>query len=182
MKQKQLFWVMAGMVFFAALTRVVLYHFHIYFSPVIAMALFGGSCLTDKKYSFALPLLAMFFSDLMFELFFVAPGFWGWGQLVNYAALLFITVLGFSLKKLSIPNVAAASVASSFIFFLVSNSGVWAFDSTTYARDFSGWLDCLVMGLPFLKNGLIADLFYSAVFFGGYAFFSSRITSAVSGR
>jgi hypothetical protein len=178
MKQKQMVWVMIGLVLFAALSRVVLYPLHIYFSPVIAMALFGGACFTDKKYSFALPLLAMFFSDLMFEFFFVAPGFWGWGQLVNYAALLLVTFLGFALKKLSLLNIAAASVASSLIFFLVSNTGVWIFDTTTYARDLSGWIDCLVMGIPFLKNGLIADLSYATVLFGGYSLVTSRVVNA----
>lgn len=168
-------WVMAGLILFAALSRVVLYPLHIYFSPVIAMALFGGSCFANKKYSFALPLLAMFFSDLMFEFFFVAPGFWGWGQIVNYAALLLVTLLGFSLRKLSILNVASASVASSLIFFLVSNSGVWLFDHSVYARDFSGWVNCLAMGIPFLKNGLMADLFYSSLLFGIYSLVADRV-------
>lgn len=172
-------WVMAGLIIFAALSRVVMYPLHIYFSPVIAMALFGGSCFADKKYSFALPLLAMFFADLMFEFFFVAPGFWGWGQLVNYAALLLVTLLGFSLRKLSVLNVIAASAASSLIFFLVSNSGVWLFDKGTYAKDVYGWLDCLAMGIPFLKNGLIADFFYSSVFFGGYSILAARVFKTV---
>jgi hypothetical protein len=154
------------MVIAAALSRLAFYPLN--FSPVIAMALFSGAVVKDKKLAFILPLFAMFLSDILFEVTNIADGFWGWGQLVGYGIFALITIFGFSLKKISVLNVAAFSIASSLIFFLLSNSSVWVFDTNTYGRSFQGFMTCLAAGIPFLKNNLAADLVYSAVFFGGY--------------
>ena len=154
------------MILAAALSRIAFYPLN--FSPVLAMALFGGAVIKDKKIAFALPLLAMFISDVLFEVTNIAPGFWGWGQLVGYGIFALITVFGFQLKKINVFNVAGFSIASSCIFFLLSNTSVWIFDTTSYAQNFGGWINCLAAGIPFLKNGLAADLVYSAVFFGGF--------------
>ncbi len=155
-----------AMILAGALSRLAF--FPINFSPVISMALFGGAVIKDKKLAFALPLLAMFISDILFELTNIAPGFWGWGQLISYSILALITIFGFRLKKLSLFNVAGFSIASSLIFFFLSNSSVWALSNNYYTPNFTGWVECMAAGIPFLKNGLIADLVYSAVFFGGY--------------
>jgi hypothetical protein len=157
------------MILAAAFLRVILYSYNIYFSPVIAMALFAGAVVKEKKFAFALPLLAMFVSDLLFEVLSIDAGFWGWSQLVNYGALILITLLGFTLKKTSALNVASYSIFSTLIFFLISNSAVWALDNTTYANDFSGLVDSIAAGIPFLRNNLFADLFYCTVLFGGKA-------------
>jgi hypothetical protein len=167
MKQNTTMFIIAVvMIITAALSRIAFYPLN--FSPVIAMALFGGAIIKDKKLAFALPLFAMFLSDVIFEVTNIAPGFWGWGQLVGYGILALITIFGFNLKKINIGYVTGFSIASSLIFFFLSNTSVWIFDTTTYAQNFSGWINCLAAGIPFLKNGLAADLVYSALFFGGY--------------
>ncbi|MEO6894437.1 MAG: DUF6580 family putative transport protein, partial [Ginsengibacter sp.] len=58
------------------------------FAPMIAMAIFGGAVIKDKKFAFLLPLLAMFVSDGLYQLLFIngvgnIPGFYD-GQLTNY--------------------------------------------------------------------------------------------------
>lgn len=167
MKQnKQLVLLAVVMVIVAALSRIAFYPLN--YSPVIAMALFGGSVIRDKKLAFALPLFAMLLSDVLFEITNIAPGFWGWGQVIGYGIFALITVLGFALKKISILNVAGFSVASSLIFFFLSNSSVWLFASSAYARSVDGWMSCLAAGIPFLQNGILTDLVYSGVFFGGF--------------
>jgi hypothetical protein len=167
MKQNTMMFLIAAVIILAAaLSRIAFYPLN--FSPVIAMALFGGAVIKDKKLAFALPLLAMFLSDLIFEVTNIATGFWGWGQLVGYGILALITVFGFNLKKINVHNVTGFSIASSLIFFLLSNTSVWIFDTTTYAQNFGGWVNCLAAGIPFLKNGLAADLVYSSLFFGGF--------------
>ena len=168
MNRRSILWVSIVLVVFAALTRILLYPNN--FSPIIALALFSGACLPDKRYSFALPLMAMFVSDILFEVLNIAPGFWGSGQVVNYLILLVVTLFGTSIKKISFLPVATATLTSSFIFFLLSNSSVWIFDHSYYTPSFSGWLDCIIAGIPFLKNGIFADLFYAAIFFGSYYF------------
>lgn len=166
MNQKQMIWVMVALVMFTALTRVMLYPFN--FSPVIALALFGGACIPDRKLGFLLPVLSMFVADLIFELFNIAPGFWGWNQLIHYALFVVIALVGTRISKPAPLRVMGASVISSLLFFFVSNSLVWMLDNSTYPGNFSGWMACLTAGLPFLKNGMLADLLYSGLFFGGY--------------
>ena len=131
------------------------------------MALFSGAIVKDKKYAFILPLAAMLLSDIMFEVFNIAPGFWGVGQVVNYCILAGITVLGFSIKKPGVLKVAGYSLASSLIFFLLSNASVWLF-GTYYPNTFAGLTQSIAAGIPFLKTGIVTDLVYCTVLFGGY--------------
>ncbi len=117
-----------------------------------------------------MPLMAMFVSDLMLEVFNIAPGFYGYGQIGNYASLLLVTVLGFSMKKTSPLRVAGYSVASTLLFFFLSNTNCFFFDTfNTYGTGFQGWATCLAAGIPFVKNGLAIDLGFSVLLFGTYS-------------
>ena len=159
----------ALLIIIAALSRVFLYPHN--FSPIIGMAIFAGAVIKDRRLAFALPLLAMFLSDVLFEVFNIAPGFWGWGQLVGYGILALITVIAFSMKKINVLTIAGYSVGSSLLFFLLSNSAFFVFDNPIYhlyPQNFSGYIGSLVGGLPFLRTGVVADLVYSCVLFGTY--------------
>lgn len=169
-KETKTSFIIAGLLITAAaLSRVVLYPYN--FSPIIGMAIFAGAVIKDRKLAFALPLFAMFLSDLMFELFNIAPGFWGWGQLVGYGILALITVIAFSMKKINVLSVAGYSVGASLLFFFLSNSSFFVFDNPVYhlyAQNFNGYIASLVAGIPFLKTGIVADLVYSSLLFGTY--------------
>jgi hypothetical protein len=162
----------------AAFSRLILYPFN--YSPIIGMALFGGSVISNKRLAFALPLIAMFLSDVLFEAFKIAPGFWGWGQLLHYGIYALITVMGFGLKRINVLNVAGFSIAASIVFFLLSNSVFFLTDNPIYhlyPNNAAGYVDCLIGGLPFLKNGLLTDLVYSSLLFGGYYLMEKRVFS-----
>ncbi len=157
------------LIVIAALSRVILYPHN--FSPIIGMAIFSGAVIKDRRLAFALPILSMFLSDVIFEVSGIADGFWGWGQLVGYGILALITVIAFSMKKINVLSVAGYSIGSSLLFFFLSNSAFFVFDNPiyhTYTQDFKGYIDTLIGGLPFLKTGVIADLAYSTVLFGTY--------------
>jgi hypothetical protein len=157
------------LIVIAALSRVILYPHN--FSPIIGMAIFAGAVIKDKRLAFALPILAMFLSDVIFQVSDIADGFWGWGQLVGYAILALITVIAFSMKKINVLSIAGYSIGSSLLFFFLSNSAFFIFDNPIYhlyPQNFSGYIASLAGGLPFLKNGVIADLVYSTVLFGTY--------------
>lgn len=159
----------ALLIIIAALSRVIMYPHN--FSPVIGMAIFAGAVIKDRRLAFALPLLAMFLSDVLFEAFNIAPGFWGWGQLVGYGILALITLIAFSMKKINVFTVAGYSIGSSLLFFFLSNSAFFIFDNPVYhlyPENLSGYIASLVGGLPFLKTGIIADLVYSTILFGTY--------------
>ena len=169
-KQKTFGLIIAAiLVLAAAISRVIMYPDN--FSPIIGMAIFSGAILQDKRLAFALPLFAMFLSDIMFEAFNIAPGFWGWGQLVGYVILALITIIAFNLKKISVRNIFAYSIMSSFLFYLLPNLSFFLIDNPvyhTYTQDTNGFIQCYVQALPFLRTSLVADLVYSGILFGAY--------------
>ncbi len=171
MKQRNLNYIISGvLILFAAILKVAT--FPNSFNPIIAISLFSGVIIKDKKFAFAIPLLAMFTSDIMLEVFNITSGFYGMSQVGNYASLLFITVLGFTMKKSSIVHIGGYTILSSIIFFFLSNTNCFFFDNANYyGSGISGWTNCLIAGIPFVKNGMITDLFFSAVLFGSYILF-----------
>ena len=169
--KKSRFWIIpATLILAAAFSRLLPHPYN--FSPVAAMALLGGAVMKDKKLAFLLPLGALLLSDLCFSLFTSTSGFYGFSQLINYAAFALIVGLGMLLiKKIKLRNVVVASLSASVLFFLLSNFGVWAVAGgvAPYTADGAGLLNTYVLGIPFLGNTLIGDLCYSGVLFGAYA-------------
>ena len=147
-----------GMIIAAAFIRLLPHPPN--FTPIFAMALFGGAYLSNKKMAFILPLAAMLISDLFI-------GFHSF-MLVVYGSIALITALGFLLKNRVRPStVIGASLLGSLIFYLISNFAVWAmFD--TYPHTIAGLGTSYVVGLPYLKNSILSGLFYSALMFGSF--------------
>jgi hypothetical protein len=146
-------------VFIAAALRIVPHPPN--FSPISAMALFGGVYLSRKGWALALPLAAMIFSDAVLGFHDQMP--------VVYGAFVLVTLIGFALRsKPSAGRIALASVSGSVVFFLITNFAVWA-KSGMYEKSAHGLAECFVAALPFFQNALTGDLLYSAVLFGGWA-------------
>lgn len=144
------------------------------FAPQIAMAVFGGAVfIKNKKWAFALPVLSMFLSDVLFEILYNAgvssmEGFYE-GQWQNYLLFALLTTVGFLVKKINAVNVLLASIAAPTVYFLLSNFTVWV-SGGGYGRPktFSGLMMSYNDGLPFYQNSLYATVFFAAVLFGGY--------------
>jgi len=147
-----------GMIIAAAIIRLLPHPPN--FTPIFAMALFGGAYLDNKKTAFLLPLGAMLVSDLYFGMHSLIP--------VVYGTIAAITAFGFILKDRVRPStVIGSSLLSSIFFYVVTNFAVWAmFDS--YPHTFAGLETSYVVGLPYLKNSIISGLFYSALMFGSF--------------
>ena len=149
------------------------------FVPQIAMALFGGAVLRDKKLAFALPLLSMLVSDALYEVLFRSglsdiPGFYE-GQFTNYVLFAGITFMGFWLRNLNVARIAGASVAAPTIYFLLSNFQVWlGGGGLQRPKTFDGLLQCYTDGLPFYKGYLLGTIFFSVLLFGLYFLFQKR--------
>jgi hypothetical protein len=131
------------------------------FTPVAAIALFAGAYL-GRSYAVALPLIATLIGDLFIGFYSVPL------MLVVYGSYILIGLSAGLLKKYkSFGAVLAGSLLASVIFFLATNWAVWQF-SAWYAKDLGGLIQCYTMALPFFRNTLLGNLFYSAVFFGAY--------------
>jgi len=133
------------------------------FTPIGAIALFGGIYLS-KKVAISMPILAMIISD-----FFIGP-YDIELMLCVYGGFIFMVFLGSWLKKYKKYNaVLIGSLASAFLFFVITNFAVWIF-TPWYSNNLSGLSLCYAMGLPFLKNDLIGTLFYTGILVGSYEF------------
>ena len=89
------------------------------------MAIFGGAMIKDKKLAFVLPLLSMFFSDLLYQVLYTYGyadygGFYE-GQLINYLLIGSLTLIGFWVKGMNWTRIAIGSIAAPLIFFFLSN-------------------------------------------------------------
>jgi hypothetical protein len=130
------------------------------FTPVLAVALFGGASL-PRRTAPAIPLLAMLLSDLVLEY----P--LGWINLVVYGCFLSGVLLGRLLARRSTwRRRVAAALAGSVIFFLVTNFAVWIGSEGFYEHTLDGLVRCYVLALPFFRNSLLGDLAWSIGLFG----------------
>lgn len=131
------------------------------FAPIAALALFGGLYL-PKKWAVVLPLTAMLASDLFI-------GFYTW-QIMVAVYLSFALMAGIGLlvrQNKKFHTILGGTLLGSILFFVLTNGSVWAF-GTMYAHNFSGLIQSYYMALPFFRNSLLGDIFYTTVFVGGY--------------
>jgi hypothetical protein len=143
------------------------------FAPHIAMAIFGGSVLKDRRLSFGLPLFSLFLSDLIYHVLYLngltpISGFYD-GQWINYLLIGSITCIGFYVRSSNPVQVGAASLLGPISYFLMSNFAVWiGGGGLQRPRTFTGLMQCYADGLPFLQTSVYGTCFFSAVLFGGY--------------
>ncbi|XDD47086.1 DUF6580 family putative transport protein [Leptospira sp. WS39.C2] len=135
------------------------------FTPVLAVSLFSGAYLTDRKLALVVPILAMFFSDLVIGFHDLMPVVYGFMAL----SVLFGKQIGTSVSK-SFGYTAIGSV----LFFIVTNLAVWA-TSGMYTLDLSGLTQCFVMAVPFFQNSILGDFVYSGILFGAMAFLNRTV-------
>lgn len=129
-------------------------------SPINALALFGGAYFS-KKHALFLPLSAMFISDLFLGFHATMP--------FVYASFLLTGLLGYIIRKRkTVGRLLGMSVLSSVLFYLITNSGVW-FLGKIYPLTFSGYVECLIAGIPFFRNTLTGDFLYILFFYGAFA-------------
>lgn len=130
------------------------------FAPITALALTGGLYL-PRRLAFIVPVAAMLLSDLFI-------GFYHPLVMVSvYGCLLFATYLGTKAKEhKNFSTLVSITLASSILFYLVTNTMVWAFGAL-YPRTFSGLMESFYLALPFFRNSLLSDFFYTGVLVGG---------------
>src|SRR5438132_5259109 len=123
------------------------------FTPIGAMALFSGAYLGRRGLAFVAPLGALLLSDALL-------GFYS-GMEFQYLSVALIVLLGWvALSRLSVLRLGVAAVASSALFFAISNFGVWLV-SGMYSHSLGGLGACYAAAIPFFQNTAAGDLFYT---------------------
>ena len=169
-------WVLATLILVAALSRLLPHPPN--FSPVEAIALFGGAFFASRALALLVPLLAMLVAD--FALGLLHGGLYaGWfgsaGVCLVYLCIAASVVLGFGMRgRAGAGRVLGFCLAGSVLFFLVTNFGAWL-ASPVYPRSGAGLLQAYIAGVPFFQWTLLGTLAYAALLFGGFALLRTRL-------
>lgn len=141
------------------------------FAPQIAMALFAGAVVKDKKLAFAFPLLSMFLSDLLYQVLYLngltpIQGFYS-GQLENYLMITSLTLIGFLMNSQKLSALIGGFIAGPTAYFLISNFAVWI-GGGGYQRPktIEGLMMCYADGIPFYQMSILSTIVFGAVLFG----------------
>jgi len=132
-------------------------------APIAAIALFAGTYFKRKKLAFLFPITILLISDIFI-------GFYDFALMLGvYIAFVIITMIGFWLKKnVKTSTVIAGSLASSVLFFIITNFAVWA-QGLWYPISTGGLIQCYAMAIPFFRYEVLGTLAFSAFFFGAYS-------------
>lgn len=134
------------------------------FTPVMAIALFGGVVLSTGI-ALSLPLLIMIVSDLVIG---PHPLFW-----LTWGAFFVMSLAGIWVgRKPGAFKIALTAAGGSVFFFAATNLGVFAFQNM-YEKSLAGLAQCYIAAIPFFRNELLGNCLYTLVFFG--AFYLSRL-------
>ena len=159
------FLLLTGMILAAAASRLLPHPPN--FTPIGALALFGGAQFADKRLAFLVPLAAMFLSDLVLGLSRMTP--------IIYGCFALVVCLGFWVRRRQNAwAIGGTSLAGAMAFFLVTNFAVWA-GSTMYPHTVNGLVKCYTAAIPFFGNAIAGDLFYAAVLFSALRAMEWRI-------
>ena len=133
------------------------------FTPIIAVAIMSSYLFRNIYFSLTVLLISMLLSDFIIgfykNMFFV------------YVPLFLITYLFYKItKKINIKNLFLFSFLGAFIFYLVSNFGVW-FTGSLYEKNLNGLIECYLLAIPYFKNTVFSTIFFSYLaFFVNYLY------------
>jgi len=142
------------------------------FTAIGAIALFSGLYLS-KKQALLLPLAAMFISDVFI-------GFYNIYIMASvYIGFALVVLIGKYLQNnIKLLPVALGTLTGSVLFFLLTNTAVWAF-GTMYTHDISGLITSYYSALPFFRNELLGNIFYVTTLVGGYEMIKKLVPKTV---
>ncbi|MGL5890295.1 MAG: DUF6580 family putative transport protein [Bacteroidia bacterium] len=166
--QRTLFIILA--IAFGALSRLLPHPPN--FTAIGAIALFGGAYLTNRYLAILVPVLAVWFSDVVLSnTVYAQAGQFVWfyeGAWLQYLSTALCAVLGIvMMNRINVQRFVGGSVATALLFFVLTNLGVW-YGSAMYAQTLGGLAACFIAALPFLGWALLGNLFFGGILFGGF--------------
>ncbi|QQL51432.1 DUF6580 family putative transport protein [Mucilaginibacter ginkgonis] len=144
------------------------------FTPVGAIAIFGGTYFTDKWKAYLVPLITLFVSDIIINyLYFHKLILWTSYAPFVYGSFLAMVFFGTLIKKVNVVNVILASVGGVLIHWLLTDIHPWL-NGPEYSKGIMGYFHSLWNAIPFEKNMLLGDLIYGTILFGAFELAKSK--------
>jgi hypothetical protein len=148
------------------------------FTPIGAIALFGGAYFRGNVKPYAFPLLTLFISDLVLS-FTILSQFrqgllysgWYW----TYAAFALMAIAGkLIIRNITIKNIAIATVIATLIHWLISDIGACVVENK---MTFAFYLQRLVTAIPYEWRFFGGTAIFSAIMFGLFEWLQRKYTS-----
>ena len=137
------------------------------FTPLFSVCIFSGMMFKQKRLMFLVPFLCMFISDLIIGLHDTL--------LFVYLSFTIVILLGKKLNdNYSFSKLLGTIFASNLIFFLITNFAVWYFQYGFYEHSIRGLLTCYYLALPFVKNSLLSNLFFTPCLIYSYKYIENK--------
>lgn len=123
------------------------------FTPVMAVALVGGTLFTRRLTSVLVPIAAMVMSDIALGAAFGLEYALHSTQIVVYGCIIAIALFGNSVRSWRPATlILGGGSLAAITFFLVSNFAVWI-SGTMYPVTMEGLVACYGAGLAFSRDG-----------------------------
>lgn len=152
------------------------------FTPLGAMALFGGAYFSNRWKAILFPLLTLWLSDIFLNRYvyyhdqqwrLLYEGFY-W----TYGSFALIALCGkWIIQKANIKNIVAASFVAVLIHWIGTSPGCFMVELSDYPKTWAGYFSSLVIAIPYELNFLVGTLLYSGVLFGGFEFLQRRYSA-----
>ncbi|RFZ84742.1 hypothetical protein DYU05_03810 [Mucilaginibacter terrenus] len=143
------------------------------FTPVGAIALFGGAYFTDKWKAYLVPLVTLFVSDIFINYLYTSKWVLFYSSSIwLYLCFALMVLAGSLIKKVNVGTVGLASLAAVLIHWLVMDLP-WLY-GTMYPHTLTGYGTSLVAAIPFEKNMILGDLLFGTILFGGFELAKSK--------
>jgi uncharacterized protein DUF6580 len=141
-------------------------------TPTAALALFAGFWFSRRTTGALVPLAILAISNMLLESY----NYLGEMIAVYTSFLIPVALGGLIRRRFTAARVVCCTVASSVMFFVITNFAVWLYRrGEVYADSWSGLVACYDAGLLFFRWMLAGDLFYAALIFGAYALATSTV-------
>ena len=146
-------------------------------TPTAALALFAGFLFAGRRTALLVPVAILGISNLLLDSYQYAGE-----MLAVYGSFVIPAALGGLVRRrFTALRVLSCTLASSVLFFLITNFAVWLYRrGEAYADSFAGLLACYEAGLLFFRWMLAGDLFFAVVIFGTYAVATSPLLRRVA--
>lgn len=139
------------------------------FTPLGAMALFGGAYFQKNVQAYIFPLLTLWMGDIILNRV-VYYNEWvllydGW--YFTYGAYALMVFAGRKMiKKANVKNIVFASLVATLIHWIGTSPSCFFVPNSMYPATWDGYLASLVAAIPYERNFLVGTLAYSGILFG----------------
>ncbi|MFT3825751.1 MAG: hypothetical protein QM731_17655 [Chitinophagaceae bacterium] len=150
------------------------------FTPLAAMALFGGAYFSKGSKAYLFPIITLWLGDILLNRFIFYHEWrllydgWYW----TYGSFALMTLTGrLMIKKATVANVGLSAIVATFIHWIGTSPACLLIEGSMYPRTFSGWITSLVAAIPYEWNMLLSTLIFCGILFGGFELLQRRYHS-----